>query len=170
MTPSRIEFEIVEDAHWPNDVDCRRLEAAVATVGELANSNLHGQISIVFSDDATIRRLNRDHRGRDKTTNVLSFPLDVDDPNGSRHLGDVVLARETVVAEAEAMKIPLMDHICHLVVHAILHIAGYDHETDAAAAEMEQLETRVLATLGIADPHAAPLETEESHRTRHADA
>lgn len=170
MTPVQIEFEIVDDAHWPGDIDRQRIDAAVSKLGEFVHSELSGHVSIVFSDDATVRRLNRDFRGKDKATNVLSFPLDVDDPDGSRHLGDVVLAWETVAAEAEAMNICLTDHICHLVVHGILHLAGYDHETDADAAAMEQLETRVLATLGIADPHAAPLEMEESHRTRHADA
>ena len=170
MTPARFELDIVEDAEWPADVDHERIGALVARLPDLADADLAGQVSVVFSDDAAVRRLNRDYRGKDTATNVLSFPLDIDDPTGGRHLGDVILARETVVAEAGAMKIPLMDHICHLVVHGILHIAGYDHEMDADAAEMEKLETRVLATLGIADPHAAPLATEESHRTRHADA
>jgi probable rRNA maturation factor len=117
------------------------LDACDATAGEVA---------IVLSDDATVRRLNRDYRHKDKPTNVLSFPL------GDQLLGDVVLARETVLAEAGAQGKLAGNHLSHLVVHGVLHLLGFDHEKEAQARRMEALERRVLAGLGIADPYRRP--------------
>jgi probable rRNA maturation factor len=109
-----------------------------------------GGLTLVLADDALQRRLNREYRGRDKPTNVLSF----DGAPGA--LGDVVLALETVVAEARAQGKPLADHVAHLVVHGVLHLMGYDHETKRAARRMERLEVAILAGLGIADPYRRP--------------
>jgi probable rRNA maturation factor len=117
------------------------------------------EISLVFTDDAEQRGLNRDYRHKDSATNVLSFP-NMDDaemaaPDGlPRLLGDVVLARETIAREAEAQGKGLADHTIHLLVHGTLHLLGYDHLEAAAAAEMEALEVEILAGLGIADPYA----------------
>ncbi len=113
------------------------------------------EISVVLADDAMVRTLNRDHRGKDSPTNVLSFPIG---PAGSMDavptmLGDVVLACETVIAEAAAQGKPVADHLRHLVVHGVLHLAGYDHEDDAEAERMERLETQILADLGVGDPY-----------------
>ncbi len=96
-----------------------------------------------------MRALNARDRGKDKSTNVLSYP------SGERgFLGDVVLARQTVWREAKAQNKTPVEHVCHLVVHGTLHLLGYDHETGAADAErMEALERRILARLGIADPY-----------------
>lgn len=116
------------------------------------------EMGIVLTDDETVRQLNRDYRGKDRPTNVLSFALTEgeDGPavGGPVMLGDVVLAYETVMREAaEGGKRP-QDHACHLVVHGVLHLLGYDHGTDAEAAEMERLEISVLAAFGLADPYA----------------
>lgn len=129
----------------------RAARAAVAAAGK----RRAGEIAVVLSDDATVRRLNRDYRGKDKPTNVLSFPNDggTDPDGGMAPLGDVVLALETVLAEAEGQGKRAGDHLSHLVVHGVLHLFGHDHLKDAEARRMEALETRILAALGIDDPY-----------------
>jgi len=126
------------------------------------------EISVVLGDDALIRQLNRERRGRDRATDVLSFPTF--DPAALKRaaaaaadtapvpllLGDVVLALETVAAAATEGDLALGDHFAHLVVHGVLHLLGHDHQEPAAARAMEALESRALAALGIADPWADP--------------
>jgi probable rRNA maturation factor len=114
------------------------------------------QVTLVLADDFEMRTLNRTWRGKDASTNVLSFPAG--EPAGEMpgepvSLGDVVLAGETVLAEADDKGIPAADHVVHLVVHGVLHLLGFDHEHDEGAETMEALETKVLAGLGIADPY-----------------
>jgi probable rRNA maturation factor len=111
------------------------------------------ELSIVLTDDAEQQGLNRDWRGIDKPTNVLSFPQI--EPFGpvTGILGDIVLARETLEREAAELDKPFTDHYTHLVVHGFLHILGYDHIDEAQALVMEGLETQILATLGIPDPY-----------------
>jgi probable rRNA maturation factor len=111
----------------------------------------------VLTDDAEMRTLNRTWRGKDASTNVLSFPAG--EPRGETPgepcaLGDVVLAAETVLTEADAQGVEAADHVAHLVVHGMLHLLGFDHEREADTLRMEALETKVLAGLGIADPYA----------------
>lgn len=113
------------------------------------------ELAVVLADDRLVRSLNREYRGRDSATNVLSFAgLDgPGEPGAPCLLGDVVLARETVVREAcEQGKSPA-DHLAHLVVHGVLHLLGHDHQTTAQAETMENLERAVLAGLGVADPY-----------------
>lgn len=118
------------------------------------------EVSLVFTDDAEQRGLNRDYRQKDSSTNVLSFP-NMDEGESPQHegsprlLGDVVLARETVEREAVAQGKTPAEHTAHLLVHGLLHLLGYDHQESAKAEEMEALETGILATLGIADPYAS---------------
>jgi len=112
-----------------------------------------GELCLVLGDDALARQLNRDFRGQDRPTNVLSFPAGEPTSGQDAVLGDVVLARETVAAEAVAQGKSLADHVSHLVVHGVLHLLGFDHKREAAARRMEQLERRILAGLGVADPY-----------------
>jgi probable rRNA maturation factor len=116
------------------------------------------ELSIVLADDATVQGLNRDWRGKDAPTNVLSFAsLDDEDApladGAPLLLGDVILAWETVAREAAEQDKALADHFGHLVVHGVLHLVGFDHEDDNEAEEMEALETTLLAALGIPDPY-----------------
>jgi probable rRNA maturation factor len=115
----------------------------------------HAELSIVLADDDFVRRLNRTFLGRDSATNVLSFPQDCAAAGeGRRLLGDVALAYETVAREAAAENKPLQHHAAHLVIHGLLHLFGYDHDSDETATEMEEIERTVLEALAIPDPHA----------------
>lgn len=112
------------------------------------------ELAIVLTNDAEQRELNQQWRGKDGSTNVLSFPQI--EPFGPVRgiLGDITLARETLEREAADQGTSFPDHFTHLVVHGFLHILGYDHLSDAEALLMEGLETQILASLGIADPYA----------------
>jgi len=157
-----IDISIVA-AGWRRILDdprrlARRVAAATLAATKVGNT-ADTELSIVLTDDPAMRRLNRDYRGRDRTTNVLSFPAENNGPGhatGPRLLGDVILALETVEREAEAAGLEPSDHAAHLIVHGILHLLGYDHATDAEAAVMERLESRILSHLNIADPYAVP--------------
>jgi probable rRNA maturation factor len=109
-------------------------------------------LTILLGDDATLQRLNCDYRGKDKPTNVLSFPAAA---NEHGYLGDIAMAYGVAAREARAAGKSLCDHASHLAVHGVLHLLGYDHETAADAELMEPLEVAILAGLGIADPYAA---------------
>jgi probable rRNA maturation factor len=129
------------------------VDAAFAVTDSPASDH---EISLLLTDDAAIRNLNRAWRGKDKATNVLSFPAGPQPGRpGPRPLGDIALAFETVAGEAQAEGKPLADHAAHLIVHGVLHLLGYDHEVETEAGEMEALEVRALARLGIADPYRA---------------
>lgn len=125
-----------------------------------ANGNALVEVSVKLTTDAEVHALNRDWRGKDKPTNVLSFPMlepgelaDLSGP-GELLLGDIVLAHGVCVAEAAAKGIAVADHAAHLIVHGTLHLLGYDHETgEEEADEMERIERAALAALGIADPY-----------------
>ncbi|MEE3626246.1 rRNA maturation RNase YbeY [Nitrospirillum sp. BR 11752] len=124
-----------------------------------------GEVSILLSDNAAVRVLNHQYRGKDKPTNVLSFPMlgdeDEDEefelPEGMDRppylLGDIILAYETLMTEAAEQNKPVANHLTHLVIHGVLHLLGYDHIEDAEAETMERLETVILADMGIADPY-----------------
>lgn len=127
---------------------------AIRTAAE-AISNANGEVAVVLTDDAAIRVLNRDWRKLDEPTNVLSFPAPAH-PGKSEApalLGDIVIAYETTAREAVAEGKPFSHHLAHLAVHGFLHLLGYDHESDADAQDMERLEARILARLGVADPY-----------------
>jgi probable rRNA maturation factor len=112
------------------------------------------ELSILLTNDAEQHQLNQQWRGKDSSTNVLSFPQI--EPFGPvvGILGDITLARETLEREAADQGVTFHDHFTHLVVHGFLHILGYDHLTDTQALQMESLETQILASLGVADPYA----------------
>lgn len=133
----------------------RAAESAWRSAGPVTAPG-ENEVSIALADDALLRRLNREYRGKDKATNVLSFPADdTGAPDRARLLGDVVLALETVQREAAERSKPLADHVSHLVVHGMLHLLGRDHETEKQAADMEAQEIEILAGIGVADPYAA---------------
>lgn len=159
-TPSPLTLEIVHDAgRWQ---DFGRLEEDVARAGHAlcahkAFRNLKPcEACVALSDDAGVRRLNGAYRNKDKPTNVLSFPAaELGSQPGPRFLGDIVLAEETLLREAAEQRKPPGHHLQHLVIHGVLHLLGYDHETDAEAEVMERLETEILAAIGIDDPYGA---------------
>lgn len=147
---------LLEDDRWRDLKEgltgCFTLVSAEAFDGRTA-----GRIDVLLTDDATLQQLNRDFRNQDKPTNVLSFPADPDDPGAQSynmgHLGDIAMSFDRLTIEATEQAIPLLHHAQHLMVHGILHIFGYDHETEEDAAVMETLETRLLARLGVPDPY-----------------
>ncbi len=110
-----------------------------------------GKPIVLFSNDAAVRELNRRFRNKNKPTNVLAFPA----PEPEGYPGDVIVAFETCAREAEAAGVPLPHHAAHLVLHGVLHLNGFDHQTEDEASEMEALETAALAESGIANPHLA---------------
>lgn len=151
-------FEIafaVNAGTWPDGLDAIA-ETAIRAALDKSEAEMAGvaEVSVVLTDDAEQRELNKQWRGIDKSTNVLSFPqLEPFSPVAGL-VGDIILAEETVRREAEEMGITFKAHFTHLVVHGFLHLLGYDHIEDEDAEEMEGLETEILAGLGIADPYA----------------
>ena len=141
----------MEAGAWPDAQALQSLAArAVAAAAAAVARPLAGhEISLVFTDDAAVRQLNARWRGRDRATNVLSFPQ-----AGGPLIGDIVLAYETVAREAALAGRPLEHHIAHLVVHGSLHLLGYNHDADAEAERMEDLERAALSMIGVADPYA----------------
>jgi probable rRNA maturation factor len=129
------------------------VRAVIAAAASLASAA--GEVSVLLTDDAALRVLNRDWRGIDKPTNVLSFPANANSAAPQPLLGDVVIAYETLWRESADQRKPFLHHLAHLAVHGFLHLLGYDHGTDSQAAAMESLERDILARLHIADPYCA---------------
>ena len=154
----------VEEGQWPDEATLETLATGVLERAALYLAERESQpfgvapleVSLVFTDDASIREINREWREQDKPTNVLSFPAFPLEPGGKPGpmLGDIVLARETIEREAADLGKPVEEHLTHLLVHGFLHLFGYDHMDAEEAEEMEGLETRILAELGISDPYA----------------
>ncbi len=124
------------------------------------------EISLVLADDDFLRRLNRDFAGKDKPTNVLAFATRMEESGAApatgmaTSLGDVAIAYETVAREAAEQDKAVADHLAHLVVHGVLHLLGFNHDSDLSASAMEAREILALSTLGIGDPYdpvAVPL-------------
>lgn len=139
---------MVEDRKWnaKRGLGARLKKAATLA---LARGKGTGALTVLLSSDSKLHILNTTFRGKDKPTNVLSFPgRDAD------YLGDVAVAYGVTAKEAREQKKPFADHATHLVVHGVLHLLGYDHETTRAAKIMEPLEARILEELGIGDPYA----------------
>lgn len=153
----------VEDEGWPEDallvLADRVLSAAAEDLSSSESQPFPPQpveLSLVFTDDAAIRQINAEWRGKDKPTNVLSFPAFPIEPGAmpGPMLGDIVIARETVEREAADLEKSAQAHLTHLLVHGFLHLFGYDHLENDEAERMETIETRILATLGLSDPYA----------------
>lgn len=110
-----------------------------------------GEVSLLLTNNAEIQILNRDWRGKDKPTDVLSFPSD---PLDQPFLGDIAVAMGVTQTDAEARPIELAQHLSHLLIHGLLHLLGHDHKDDTEAGEMEALEVAALASLGWPDPYS----------------
>lgn len=150
MTEPEESFDvIIDDARWSDALDDpAALARACCGATAALEKRAEGGVALLLADDATLHDLNRRFRGFDKPTNVLSFPAGDGD-----FLGDIAIAYETCRREAQAQGIAFRDHAAHLIVHGLLHLAGHDHEADEDAERMESLETRILASIGIADPY-----------------
>ncbi|MBC2778844.1 rRNA maturation RNase YbeY [Parasphingopyxis marina] len=172
-----IETAVQIGAQWDTDIDWAALALAATTQAirqtphaGLISDPMTVEISVKFTDDEEVRKLNASYRAKDKPTNVLSFPMVQSDmidalansDDGEVLLGDIVLAHGVCAREAEDKGIAVRDHAAHLVVHGALHLLGYDHEKGEAEAEaMEAMERTALAILGIADPYKPAIEPDE---------
>lgn len=162
MSPDRstpVALETVRDTDLWDALPDAEMVVAAAVGAAFAEAKLKAlpdaELSVTLSDDAAVRELNAKWRSKNSATNVLTFPaFDPDEMADAPMLGDVILAFETVDREAREEGKSLSDHVTHLVVHGVLHLFGYDHLDDEEAEEMEALETRALARLGVADPYA----------------
>jgi len=153
--PEALVETVVEDPRWGAlGVEALAERAARAAVAAAGVDPDGCEIALLAADDARVAALNAAFRGKAAATNVLSWPSgETAAPGEARFLGDMALAYETCLAEAAATGVPPADHVTHLVVHGVLHLLGHDHETDAEAEAMEALETKVLASLGVANPY-----------------
>jgi probable rRNA maturation factor len=162
-----LDIAIDSDGEWDSSTGWDKLARAAATAAiaesafpQLGQGERAVELSIRLTSDTEVHALNAEWRGKDKPTNVLSFPMaeaaDLADaaPTGPElMLGDIILARGVCSEEAAEKAIPLDQHAAHLMVHGTLHLLGYDHMDDESAADMEAREVRALARLGIADPY-----------------
>ncbi|HWC62391.1 MAG TPA: rRNA maturation RNase YbeY [Rhizomicrobium sp.] len=143
---------LVDDPAWRKQPRLNaRLKRAAGAAMETAGFKGKSTLTVLLSSDARLRQLNRDFRGRDKPTNVLSFPASNDRDD---YRGDIAIAYGIARREAEAAGKRFADHVSHLVVHGVLHLAGYDHEAERDAKVMEPLEVKILQRLGIGNPYA----------------
>ncbi len=140
---------IVEDERWRSVPDLETVCRTAFRAGREA-APADGLVSLLLADDAALRALNLQFRGKDKATDVLSFPAgEMDRPL----LGDIAVAHGVSLADAQAQGKTLGDHLTHLLIHGYLHLLGHDHETSGEAEIMEALEIKALASLGIANPY-----------------
>ena len=154
------EILIVADCWQAEPEAGATIDRAIAAAAEFVTADIgESELAVMLTDDAGIQTLNRNWRGIDKPTNVLSFPAL--QPVGARKpgdaprmLGDIAIAYQTMRREADQERKPFNHHLSHLAVHGFLHLIGYDHENDADADAMESLEIEILARLGIPDPYA----------------
>lgn len=154
-----VDLPKAEHQALPSTKDLRQwIEQALASIDEPCEADLELELSVRFCNSEAIRSLNSDFRQRDSATNVLSFPsgmpiLTTDNGQGLQPLGDIVLCPTLIEQEAAEQSKAIMDHYCHLVIHGVLHLCGYDHDDDASARTMESLEIQILSGLGIASPY-----------------
>ena len=163
-----IQVELSREEPWP-DADWTELAARAARAavertphGELATTPAAIEVSVRLTSDEEVHALNRQYRGKDSPTNVLSFPMvqpdlldtvTLNSDDGEVLLGDIVLAHGVCARAAGERGVSLSEHFTHLVVHGVLHLLGYDHQTDEDAEAMEAIERDALAALGLADPY-----------------
>ena len=148
---------ITRSTRWKRQPKASAIVKSAIFAAANALSTPPAELAIVLCNDSAIKTLNRDWRGKNAATNVLSFPAAM--PGNKRHaspyIGDIVIAFETTAREALAEGKPFRLHLAHLAVHGFLHLLGYDHETERDAQEMERLERRIMAAMAIPDPYAS---------------
>lgn len=145
----------VADRRWNRAVPCPVRLVTRAVDAALRATGCHGPVTVVLADDRTVRQMNWQHRGRNKPTNVLTFEYAPMQMGGGVWGGDIIIAFETVQREARAAGRDMAAHLTHLVIHGVLHLAGYDHHHPGEAREMEMLEARTLSGLSVANPWKA---------------
>lgn len=162
-----LDIDILHEAGIWSPAGEEAVRRAARRAFEVAGGGDAAELCVVLADDAFVQTLNKTYRGKDKPTNVLSFPTGAipvavgpeplwgGETGRARPLGDIVLAEETLTREASEQGKSFADHLSHLVVHGVLHLLGEDHEEDDAAEAMEALEREILASLGIADPYSS---------------
>ena len=152
---------------WERDLPtieelANKISRSVFSITNFDNFTDHIEFSIILSDDSKVRTLNKEYRGADKPTNVLSFPAEDVTPknfkniptyNGFIMIGDIVFAYQTLQYEAKNLGKSFEAHFCHLLVHGLLHLLGFDHETEKEADEMERIEVKVLSNFNIESPY-----------------
>jgi probable rRNA maturation factor len=162
-----LDIAIDADAEWDSSKDWAALARSAATAAiaesafpQLGQGERSVEVSVRLTSDDEVHALNSEWRGKDKPTNVLSFPMAeaeqfdaAGQPGPELMLGDIILAKGICTAEAADKGVPLESHAAHLMVHGTLHLLGYDHLDDDSASDMEAREVRALARLGIADPY-----------------
>lgn len=160
---------MVQSPRWKKQPRASAIVRKAIQAAAKATSTRLPELAIVLTDDSAIQALNRDWRGFDKPTNVLSFPAPkrrAGSRQGGRSLGnslgDVIIAFDTVAREAAGEGKPFRHHLAHLAVHGFLHLLGYDHETDREARTMERLEVKILAGLRVPDPYVEPSSVKQS--------
>jgi len=156
MTPE-IDIAFADDVACDEDLLRALIQSSIEKTIEIAQLRFveNGEVSFLFASDETLQSVNREWRAKDKPTNVLSFPTDVIELGKvtSPMLGDIAISLETAKREADLENKSYDHHLTHLIVHGFLHLFGYDHEKEEEAIQMETLETKILQTLGIADPY-----------------
>jgi probable rRNA maturation factor len=156
---------LVESGLWKEPRVVKSLVRRAVNTAAAALSTNGAELAIVLTNDSAIRLLNRDWRGTDAATNVLSFPAQ--NAGGKPpHIGDIVLAYETIAREARNEGKPFAHHVAHLTVHGFLHLNGYDHVRGKDADEMEQLERKILRQLAIPDPYRSARKTANTAKRR----
>ena len=157
MTPAprgKLKIDVLVDSdRWKEAAKMRAVVRRAIGRAAATVSTSGTELAIVLTDDSAIRELNRLWRGKDAATNVLSFPTQRKTADEPPHLGDIVLAYETIAREAGAEHKPFAHHVAHLAVHGFLHLLGYDHDKDADAETMEETERKILRRLHIPDPY-----------------
>lgn len=165
-TPTALVIDtLVASKHWRTVANVKAIvRQAVIQAAATTLSTTKAELAIVLTDDSAIRLLNRNWRGVDAATNVLSFPARApgagNNAGGKKHLGDIVLAFETIAREAQSERKPFAHHVAHLAVHGFLHLVGYDHQHDQEALAMERTERDILRQLAIPDPYRPNLRGE----------
>ncbi len=143
----QIDITITHNA-WENAITQKMIESCLQAAARHLALPETAALSVLLTDNATIQQLNYEYRGKDKPTNVLSFPQELPEL-----LGDIVLAYETIASEAETQGKGMDAHIQHLLIHGLLHLTGHDHEEEAEAEAMEALEIAILSELSVANPY-----------------